>query len=62
LKGSGSTSHQAKIVQKTLISIVFFLLLYVFLSLKKEVNVPSKSNPQKNIGGKIIFCLHLEGH
>jgi hypothetical protein len=38
----------------------FFLLLYVFLSLKKEVNVPSKSNPQKNIGEKLFFVCILK--
>jgi hypothetical protein len=36
--GSGSFYHQAKIVRKTLIS-TFLLLLYDFLSLKKDVNV-----------------------
>jgi hypothetical protein len=36
-----------KTVRKTLISIVLWLLLD-FLSLKNDVNVPSKSNKQKN--------------
>jgi hypothetical protein len=40
---SGSFYHQAKIIRKTLIPTVWFLL-YDFLSLKNEVNVPSKSN------------------
>ncbi len=38
--------HQAKIVRKTLIAAVL-LLLFDFLSLKNDVNVPSKSNKQK---------------
>jgi hypothetical protein len=41
--GSGSFYHHAKIVRKTLIPTVFRLLFY-FLSLKNDVNVPSKSN------------------
>jgi hypothetical protein len=48
--GSGSFYHQAKVVRKTLIPTVL-LLLYDFLSLNKDVNVPSKSNKQKNIFG-----------
>ncbi len=48
--GSGSFHHQAKIVRKTLISTVLWLL-NDFLSLKNVVNVPSKCNKQKN-----IFC------
>jgi hypothetical protein len=39
---------QAKIVRKTLIPTVL-CLLYDFLYMKKYVNVPSKSNMQKNI-------------
>ncbi len=45
--GSGSFYHQAKIVWKTLIPTVLWLLLD-FLSLKNYVNVPSKSNKQRN--------------
>ncbi len=45
--GSGSFYHQAKKVRKTLIPTVLWLLLD-FLSLKNDVNVPSKSNKQKN--------------
>jgi hypothetical protein len=45
--GSGSFYHQAKIVRKSLIPIVLCLLLY-FLSLKNDVNVPSKSKKQNN--------------
>ncbi len=44
--GSGSLYHQAKIVRKTLIYTVLWLL-YDFLSLKNDVNVTSKSNKQK---------------
>ncbi len=49
-----SRIHQAKIVRKTLIS-TFLGRFYDFLSLKSDVNVPSKSNKQKNLGKKIIF-------
>jgi hypothetical protein len=38
--GSGFFHHQAKILRKTLISTVL-QLLYEFLSLKNDVNVPS---------------------
>jgi hypothetical protein len=41
--GSGSFYHHAKIVRKTWIPTVL-LLLFDFLSLKNDVNVPSKSN------------------
>ncbi len=44
---SGSFNHQAKIVRKTLISSVLCLHLDS-LSLKNDVNVPSKSNEQKS--------------
>jgi hypothetical protein len=43
--GSGSFYHQAKIVRKTLIPTGLWLL-FEFLSLKNDVNVPSKSNKQ----------------
>ncbi len=46
--------------RKTLISTLFWLL-YDFLSLKNDVNVPSKSNKQKNLDKKIILCWRLEG-
>jgi hypothetical protein len=49
--GSGSFYHQAKTVRKTLIPNVLELL-FDFLSLKNDVNVPSKSNKQK------IFLLN----
>ncbi len=45
--GSGSFYHKAKLVRKTLISTVLGLL-FDFLSLKNDKNVPSKSNTQKN--------------
>jgi hypothetical protein len=44
--GSGSFYHQAKIVRKTLIPTVLFLIFH-FLSLKNDVNVTSQSNKQK---------------
>ncbi len=47
--GSGSFYHQAKIVRKTSILTVL-LLLFDFLSLKNDVNVPLKSNRQKIFG------------
>ncbi len=58
--GSGSFYHQAKIVRKTLILPVLWLLLD-FLSLKNDVNVPSKKYKQKNIPKKFVFCWPLEG-
>ncbi len=35
----------------------YFVTLFDFLSLKNDVNVPSKSNKQQ----KLVFCWHLEG-
>jgi hypothetical protein len=49
--GSGSFYHQAKIARKTLIHL---FCDFDFLSLKKDVNVPSKSNKQNNFK-KISF-------
>jgi hypothetical protein len=46
--GSGSFYHWAKIIRKTLISTVLWLL-FDFLSLKNYVNVPSNSYMQKNL-------------
>jgi hypothetical protein len=46
---------QAKIVRKTLISIVLWLI-YEILSLKNDVNVPSKSNKKKKLETFISFC------
>ncbi len=54
--GSGSLHHYAKILRKTLISIVLWHL-FDFLSLKNYVHVPSKSNMQKNVMEKISFLL-----
>ncbi len=58
--GSGSFYHQAKIVWKTLIPTVLWLL-YDFLSLKNDVNAPFKSNKQKNYEKKkfVLFCKDL---
>jgi hypothetical protein len=58
--GSGSFYHYAKIVRKTLIP-TFLRLLLDFLTLKNDVNVPSKSNNQKNYFLKLVFCRRLEG-
>ncbi len=52
--GSGSFYHQAKIVRKTLIPSVLWLLLD-FLSLKNYVNVLSKSNKQKNFFKNLFY-------
>ncbi len=49
-------SSTAKIVRKTLIPTVL-LLLFDFLSLENDGNVPSKSNKHKNFLTKIIFLL-----
>ncbi len=53
--GAGSFYHQAKIVRKTLIPTVLWLL-FDFLSLKNDLNVPLKSNKQKT-SQKISFLL-----
>jgi hypothetical protein len=54
--GSGSRSfyHQEKIVKKTLIPTVLWLL-YDLLSLRNDVNLPSKSNKQKTRKTKINY-------
>ncbi len=52
----GSVFHQTKIVRKTLIPTVF-LLLFAFLYLKNDLNVPSKINKQKSFFIKINFLL-----
>jgi hypothetical protein len=59
--GYGSFNHQAKIVRKTLISTVLWLL-YDFLSLKNVVNVLQKWYGNQKAQKKIIFCRRLEGH
>jgi hypothetical protein len=67
--GSGSTSqrygfrsfyHQAKRVRKTLIPTVCDLFWTFFF--ENDVNVPSKSNKQKNILKiRIVICWRLKG-
>ncbi len=49
--GSGSFCHQAKIIRKTLIPTVLWLL-YDFLTYKNDENVPSKINTKQK---KIFF-------
>jgi hypothetical protein len=39
----------------------YFVTLFDFLFLKNDVNVPSKSNKQKKLCLKLVFCWHLEG-
>ncbi len=39
----------------------YFVTLFDFLSLKKDVNVASKTIKQKNCVKKLAFCWHLEG-
>ncbi len=51
---AGSFYHWGKIVRKTLISTVLWLL-FDFLPLKNDVKVPSKSNMQKNFFLKLVF-------
>ncbi len=53
--GSGSFYHHAKNSKKNLNSF-YFVTLFDFLYLKNDVNVPSKSNEQKNCV-KISFLL-----
>ncbi len=50
LDWDGSFYHQVKIVRKTLIRTVLLLLFdfYLFIFLKNDVNVPSKSKRQKH--------------
>jgi hypothetical protein len=55
---TGSFYHQAKIVRKTLDSNWFVTSFFLLLSLKNDVNVPSKSNKHFK---KICFCWRLEG-
>jgi hypothetical protein len=52
---SGFFYHHAKIVRKTLISTVLWLL-YDFLYVKNYVNVPSKSK-KKNLGKNRVSAL-----
>jgi len=39
----------------------YFVTIFDFLSLKNDVNGPSKSNKQKKLCNKLVFCWHLEG-
>jgi hypothetical protein len=39
----------------------YFVTLFDFLSLKNIVYEPSKSNNQKKLCKKLVFCWHLEG-
>ncbi len=52
--GSGSFYHQAKIVRKTMIPSALWLL-FDFISMKNDVDVPSKSNKQKIIFKSYFF-------
>jgi hypothetical protein len=54
--GSGSFYHHAKIVRIGNIDSYYFVTLFDFLSLKNDVNVPSKSNSRK-ICVKINFLV-----
>ncbi len=58
--GSGSFYHYAKIVLINIES-YYFVTLFDFLSLKNDVNVPSKVISRKNCVKKLVFCWHLEG-
>ncbi len=57
--GSGSEFfyHQAKIVRKTLIPTACFVTSFWLFIFENDVNVPSKSNKQKNFFFKISFLL-----
>ncbi len=55
-----SIIKQKYVARKTLIPTVLWLLLD-FLSLEKDVNVPSKSKKQKNFFFKLVFCGRLDG-
>ncbi len=57
--GSGSFYHQAKIVRKPFIPAALWLL-FDFLSLKSDVNVPSISNKQKNFILNLFFVAILK--
>ncbi len=58
--GSGSFHHREKIVRKTLISIVLWLLFDDFLSSINDVNVPSKSIKQKTLKKGYFFVSILK--
>ncbi len=54
--GSGSFYHRAKIVRNTMIPTVL-RLLYDILSLKNNVNVPTKSNKQENLEKNCVLLV-----
>ncbi len=54
--GTGAFYHQAKIVRKTLVPTVLWFL-YDFISLKNDVNVPSKSKVISRTTFKKSFLL-----
>ncbi len=55
---SGSFCHQPKIVWKILIPIALWLL-FDFISLNNDVNVPSKSNKRKNENSRIRIRIRI---
>ncbi len=57
-KGCLTCYHKAKIVRKTLIPAVL-LLLYDYLSLKSDVNVPAKSNNKKLSTKNCVAVLNV---
>ncbi len=56
--GSGSFYHHAKVVGKTLVSTVLWLL-YDFLAFKNDVNVSSKSSKHIKLFLKLIFEVRI---
>jgi hypothetical protein len=56
--GSGFFNQQAKKVRKTLIFTIL-MLLYDFLSIKTDINVPSISKKQKTLEKNIFFVGFL---
>ncbi len=57
--GSGSVLLSCKNSNKNLDS-YYFVTLFDFLSLKNYVSVAFKSNKQKKLCKKLVFCWHLE--
>jgi hypothetical protein len=53
--GTGPFFYHAKKSKKNLDS-YYFVTLFDFLSLKNDVNVPSKSNKQKKLCSKLVFA------
>jgi hypothetical protein len=54
--GSEAIHHQAKIVRKPLVSSILWLF-FDFLTVKNDVNVPSKSNKLKKIFVAILKVI-----